>query len=82
MDEYMSRKIGNAQCRTTFFRHYAVLGLPADLLSNLPNYSSRRDLQKQGKVSHPLQSPRLFCPSNSPFASVLSDSRDIISDSI
>ena len=31
----MSRKIGNAQSRTTFFRHSAVLSLPAVLLRKL-----------------------------------------------
>ena len=32
----MSRKIGNAQSRTTFFRHSAVVSLPAVLLCKLP----------------------------------------------
>ena len=36
-DEKMSRKIGNAQSRATFFRHSAVLSLPAVLLRKLPN---------------------------------------------
>ena len=36
-DEKMSRKIGNAQSRATFFRHSAVLNLPAVLLRKLPN---------------------------------------------
>ena len=31
----MSRKIGNAQSRATFFRHSAVLSLPAVLLRKL-----------------------------------------------
>ena len=35
----MSRKIGNAQSRATFFRHSAVLSLPAVLLRKLPNVS-------------------------------------------
>jgi len=35
-DEKMSRKIGNVQSRTTFFRRSAVLSLPADLLRRLP----------------------------------------------
>ena len=35
----MSRKIGNAQSRATFFRHSAVLRLPAVLLRKLPNDS-------------------------------------------
>ena len=34
-DENMSRKIGNAQSRATFFRHSAVLSLPAVLLRKL-----------------------------------------------
>ena len=33
----MSRKIGNAQSRATFFRHSAVLSLPAVLLRKLAN---------------------------------------------
>ena len=33
----MSRKIGNAQSRATFFRHSAVLRLPAVLLRKLAN---------------------------------------------
>ena len=32
----MSRKIGNAQSCATFFRHSAVLSLPAVLLRKLP----------------------------------------------
>ena len=32
----MSRKIGNVQSRTIFFRRAAVLSLPADLLRKLP----------------------------------------------
>ena len=32
----MSRKIGNAQSRATFFRHSAALSLPAVLLRKLP----------------------------------------------
>ena len=32
----MSRKTGNAQSRATFFRHSAVLSLPAVLLRKLP----------------------------------------------
>ena len=35
----MSRKIGNAQSRATFFRHSAVLNLPAVLLRKLANSS-------------------------------------------
>ena len=35
----MSCKIGNAQSRATFFRHFAVLSLPAVLLRKLPNSS-------------------------------------------
>ena len=35
-DEKMSRKIGNAQSHATFFRHSAVLSLPAVLLRKLP----------------------------------------------
>ena len=33
----MSREIGNAQSRATFFRHSAVLSLPAMLLRKVPN---------------------------------------------
>ena len=33
----MSRETGNAQSRATFFRHSAVLSLPAILLRNVPN---------------------------------------------
>ena len=36
-DEQMSCTIGNAQSRATFFRHSAVLNLPAVLLPKLPN---------------------------------------------
>ena len=39
-DEKMSRKIGNAQSRATFFRHSAVLSLPAVLLRKLANIPS------------------------------------------
>ena len=35
-DEKMWRNIGNAQCRTTFFRHSAVLSLLAVLLRKFP----------------------------------------------
>ena len=37
----MSGKIGNAQSRATFFRHSAVLSLPAVLLRKLPNVRSK-----------------------------------------
>ena len=40
-DEKKSRKIGNAQSRATFFRHSAVLSLPALLLRKLPTVSGR-----------------------------------------
>ena len=43
-DEKMWRKIGNAQSRTTFFRHSAVLNLPAVLLRKLPNSSHDPDI--------------------------------------
>ena len=36
----MSRKIGNAQSRATFFRHSAVLSLPAVLLRKLANVNN------------------------------------------
>ena len=36
-DEKISRKIGNAPSHATFFRHSAVLSLPAVLLRKLPN---------------------------------------------
>ena len=35
-DGKMSRKTGNAQSRATFFRHSAVLSLPAVLLRKVP----------------------------------------------
>ena len=38
-DDKMSRKLGNAQSRITFFHHSAVLSLPAVLLRKLPNSS-------------------------------------------
>ena len=43
-DEKMSCKIGNAQSRATFFRHSAVLNLPAVLLPKLPNIMKQRAL--------------------------------------
>ena len=43
-DEKMSCKIGNAQSRATFFRHAAVLNLPAVLLPKLPNIMKQRAL--------------------------------------
>ena len=36
----MSRKTGNAESRATFFRHSAVLSLPAVLLRKVPNDTS------------------------------------------
>ena len=44
-DEKMSRKIGNAQSRATFFRHSAVLSLPAVLLRKL----ATRDFKIRGR---------------------------------
>ena len=38
-DEKMSRKIANAQSRATFFRHSAVLSLPALLLRKVSIYN-------------------------------------------
>ena len=43
-DEKMSCKIGNAQSRATFFRHSAVLNLPAVLMPKLPNIMKQRAL--------------------------------------
>ena len=40
-DEKMSRKIGDVQSLTTFFRHSAVLSVPAVLLRKLPNKQGR-----------------------------------------
>ena len=39
----MSRKIENAHSRATFFRHSAVLSLPAVLLRKLANVTGCRD---------------------------------------
>ena len=39
MTEKMSHKTGNAQCHATFFRHSAVLNLPAVLLLKVSSSS-------------------------------------------
>ena len=42
----MSRKIGNAQSRATFFRHSAVMSLPAVLLRKLYLLKEYQSVQK------------------------------------
>ena len=44
MTKKMSRKIGKVEFRATFFRHSAVLSLPAVLLPKLPNIMNSRTL--------------------------------------
>ena len=44
----MSRKIGNAQSRATFFRHSAVLSLPAVLLRKLA--TDRSQTERSGSI--------------------------------
>ena len=46
----MSGKTGNAQSRATFFRHSAVLSLPAVLLRKVPNEPMKTFVSGQSSI--------------------------------